>query len=183
MVETVDLTAVRPAGPGDPAGLRAYLQQLVGEPFLFAERSYGDELRLHFGEPRERARSRRPGQVRGSYVLGLQASGWVVKPGTGARVVFSSDAEPATDAPPDLGLTAGTRLTAADPTRQPGGYGLALTFADGASLVATPSAEPDPADIDGPPVPDWELLTPHGRLLHTGPGLVWGYTDTGSAVP
>lgn len=177
MVEVVDLTAVRPPGPGDPAGLRAYLQQLVGEPFLFAARSYGDELRLHFGEARERKSARRPGQVRGSYILGLRASGWVVKPAVGARVVFSSDAE-STDPAPDLGLVPGTKVTAADPTRSAGGYGLALTFADGSSLVASPSPEPDPADIPGSPVADWELLTPHGRVLTAGPGPVWGYDSS-----
>ncbi len=178
MVEVVDLTAVRPHGPGDPAGLRAYLQQLVGEPFLFAARSYGDELRLHFGEARERKSARRPGQVRGSYILGLRASGWVVKPAAGTRVVFSSDAEPAADAAPVLGLVPGTKVTAADPTRSAGGYGLALTFADGSSLVASPSAEPDPTEIECLPVADWELLTPHDRVLTAGPGSAWGYDSS-----
>ena len=179
MVGTVDLLATREPAAGDAAGLLGYLRQLVGEPFLSAVESYGGELRLHFGAARP-GRGPRP-RPQGSYVLELRASEWVLKPGAVPAVVFPADAEAgsavaARDPAAGLGLAPAVKVTAADLTRGPGGgYGLSLSFADGSALTVSPSAEPDPDDVPGPPVADWRLLTPHGRDLRVGPGPTWAY--------
>src|SRR5687768_14011300 len=69
--------------------LRAHLLQLVGEPYLLARMSYGDELTLHFGSRREakQRRLRAAGVAYGSYILSARASAWLLKPGSLPAIV------------------------------------------------------------------------------------------------
>src|SRR2546423_1423001 len=70
----------KPTAPGDDMGaLRGSLAHLVGEPFRFLRVSYGDELTLHFGDVRS-GRTRRTKDLHfGAYILGVRASGWLLK--------------------------------------------------------------------------------------------------------
>jgi len=65
MISFVDLRATRERS-ADYLELRAYLQQLVGQPFLFLRFSYGDELTLHVGQPTQYRSSRLTHLARGS---------------------------------------------------------------------------------------------------------------------
>ncbi len=59
--------------------LQAYLQQLIDQPFLSLRVSYGDELSLHFGQPRSYSSQRLKHLVKGSYILGSRASTWYLQ--------------------------------------------------------------------------------------------------------
>src|SRR4051812_16074990 len=94
MTGAIDLRGVyKPAGPDD-ASLRSYLSQLIGEPFLFARVSYGNELQLHFGTPREAKSPKLRNRVRGSYILGVRGSAWHLKSGTMPLVVEAGVSDP-----------------------------------------------------------------------------------------
>ena len=73
MLATVDLRGVQTRS-ADSELLQAYLQQMVGQPFLHFRFSYGDELNLHLGQPRPYSSPKLAHLVKGSYVLGARAS-------------------------------------------------------------------------------------------------------------
>lgn len=78
MLATVDLRGVQTES-SDQVLLNAYLQQLIGEPFLHCRFSYGNELTLHFGQPREPQSKKLKHLVVGSFILGARASDWYLK--------------------------------------------------------------------------------------------------------
>jgi hypothetical protein len=183
MAGTVDLREVRESAAGDLDGLAGFAQQLVGQPFLFARPSYGDELTLHFGQLREptSAKVKRP---RGSFVLTLRGSVWQIDPGAGSNLVLS---DTLTGTPLDLSaleshppVTAGSLTVAVRPFADPesGGFGLYLAFSDQSRVVIRPDVSDliTEADPDLPRLADWELFTPHDRVLRVGPGANWSYT-------
>lgn len=183
MLEMIDLRGERTKS-SDPIQLQAYLQQLVGEPFLLLRFSYGDELALHFGKAREYDSPRMKHRVKGSHILGMRASKWLLKSSSPPVLVIGSAENGAT--PGSLTLTK-EQLEAADFIR-PGsivvavavrpmtnsiaaGFGLSLLLSDGSAFLVTPEAiQSDPAD--------WELFTPYERFLKVGPGLEWSYLST-----
>src|SRR5437868_466461 len=93
MVTAVDLNSIRKPAANDAAGLLGYLQQLVGEPFLFFRPSYGDELTLHFGTPKEAVSAKLKERVRGSYVLTLRGSIWTLVSVKDKFLAFSNTQE------------------------------------------------------------------------------------------
>lgn len=187
----IDLRRSRGAAPDDLPGLRAYLAQLVGEPFRFARVSYGDELTLHFGDVRPARSPRLKNRSYGAYVLGVRGSPWLLKAGT-VPAVLSARVN-AGDVPSDFGEPVRKEDLEANPLIQPdsrvltaspfvikpvGGFGLQIRFSDGSTVHVFPA--PDAADPDDEALPelaDWELLSP-GGLLSAGPGVVWAFTPT-----
>lgn len=174
----------------DLAGLKAYLAQLVGEPFQFVRLSYGDEPTLHFGDLRAPRSPKLKSKLYGTYVLGLRASAWILKSRTRAELITAGVLHD--PLPPRFGqpvtrqeLESGTiiapqsRVQSATPfvVEPIGGMGLQLVMSDGSSLLALPqSPQPEASDeADLPELADWELLGPNG-LLSAGPHLEWSFT-------
>lgn len=183
----------------------AHLLQLVGEPFLFLSRGYGDELILHFGD---RAlgpvRMTKHGEFRyehGTYSLHLRGSAWLIKAGA-SSVIFSAGME--TDLTKAFGepigranavaecpIMPGARPTAMNPFlyTRPGvdGIGLRVELSDGSTLIVIPTPdEPEPTaglppDTTVFELADWELKTPH-FTLQVGPGQKWHLKSESSAA-
>ena len=110
--------SIHPA-PHELAGLNGVLQSLFGLPFLFARRSYGDELKLHFGSERTYDHPKLEGLSRGSHVLGLRASRWRLMGGE-----FSGTPPTSIEA-----LAAGTPVQMAFASAGSDGYNLAMILA------------------------------------------------------
>lgn len=191
MTTLVDLRQRRQAADPDIAGLRAYLAQLVGEPFRFSRVSYGDELTLHFGDLRP-SRSARSALKYGAYILGLRASPWLLKSGAEPAVVTAGipeEAGPAAfgeqlrkeDLEGGAFIAPESRVLAAVPVAlsRLDGFALEVRLSDGSALFALPgrSHAENPhgsGDDETPEVADWELLAPRG-LLSAWPGPRWTF--------
>ena len=182
--------------PSTASQFETSLLHLVGEPFLFLQRAYGDELILHFGE-------RAVGSVRstkcggfqyehGTFSVHLRGSAWLIKSAVsdalftgGIESEFTKAlGEPTrrADAVAECPLTAGAIVTSTKPflySRPPvEGIGLRIDLSDGATVIAIPTPdEPEPlSDVPtGAEVcqlADWELKTPR-FVLEAGPGRRW----------
>ena len=57
------------------------LTTIQGLPYLFARSSYGDELTLHFGTERGYNHPKLSGKVRGTHVLNVRGSAWLLRSG------------------------------------------------------------------------------------------------------
>jgi hypothetical protein len=174
----------------DLPGLQALLAaQLVGEIYLSAGLGYADELRMHFGTPREYTLPRFGKRTAGSHVLSLRGSAWVLKPGQWDMAIMSGLIPG--NVPPAFGQPLSREDWASGAFAEPGspvhratpflhvpvgGIGLQLILSNGTQLTVFPtSPEPDqPGDENLPPLADWELLTPRG-FLRVGPGTGWEY--------
>lgn len=189
MISMVNLNTTRERS-SDALELRAYLQQLVGQPLLFIRFSYGDELTLHFGQPLKYKSSKLANLSRGSYIIGARASFWLLRTHVPAAVVIGTSSasrlwsKHKSLTPEDVEesdfLRPGTRIVTADPfalttgTRSPYGFGLSLLLEHGASLLVIPS-RPSRRNHRRHRVADWEVFTPYDRYLAAGPGLFWSY--------
>lgn len=78
MISAFNLRDIQEPVEGDLGALKLYLQQIVGQPFLFFRESYGDELTIHLGHPKERQSPRLKNRVRGSYVVTVRGSLWTM---------------------------------------------------------------------------------------------------------
>jgi hypothetical protein len=204
MIELIDLRETRHECP-DRSDLQALLQQLVGQPFLFFRVSYGDELRLHLGEVQGYSNPKVQGRTRGSYIIGARASGLIVFSAPRHLLVTSGDGEagrsetPATARSVDIKtietggfITPGSIVTSAGADRSGPGFSLQLRFSDGSTAYIRPSpgsdeVEPEgeerSTDVGAREIPDWEILTPHQRILKVGPGPRWNYLDSTRGRP
>ena len=180
----------------DTTRFGSHLLQLVGEPFLFLSRGYGDELILHFGErllgPTRKTKHGEFRYEHGTHSLHLRGSAWLLKAGVSAAL-FSGGMEAdftkaigeptrRADAVAECPITPGALPTAMHPFpyTRPGvdGIGLRVELSDGSTVIVIPT--PDEADplADVPPqttvfeVADWELKSPH-FTLQVGPGQKW----------
>jgi len=192
MLQSVDLLAVQRKS-SDQSVLRAYLQQLVGQPFLHFRFSYGDELSLHFGSPRSYSSRRLKHLTKGSYIVAARASNWFLgATDPPATIMGTSDnstslpggAQPVSKAQLETSsfVKQGARILAADPilyasaSHSHTGFALVLLLSDGSTFFICPSLD-DPVQEDDV-VSDWEVFTPHERCIEVGPGLQWSYVDT-----
>ena len=198
MTQLIDLREIRGPTTGALADLQAYLLQLEGQPFLFTRVTYGDELSLHFGAPQEFHSPKIRRRVRGSYVLTARASAWRLHSMPAGCIVYA-DLLPYPAGPSarktvgarDLEqltlIRPGARVVSADILgfRLPWGIELGVSFSDGSTFFLTPLPPGNQAaNGEGlPPIADWELFTPHGRVLLVGPGFQWEYADAGSEDP
>jgi hypothetical protein len=166
------------------------VQQIVGEPFLFARLSYADELVLHFGTPREYTLPRCGKRMEGSHILSVRGSAWLLKSGTSPLAAWNGSfpedfPEPTGERLRTKSLEGGALVTTDARVvatglfalAKAGGHGLEVRLSDDSRLVVFPTpAEPDqPGDTDLPELADWELLSP-GGLLKVGPGHKWEYS-------
>ncbi len=198
MIDPVDLIETR-HDRSDLDGLRALVKQLVGQPFRFFRISHGDELRLHLGELRESPNPRMRGRSKGSHVIATRASSWIIYSAR-KRVLMSDEAldDPALDgaAKGRIELKSIERgdyvapdslVTSVRTDRAPGGFALRLGFSDDSTIYISPespSSEDPPGDdaesseeLEGA-ITDWEVMTPHQRILKVGPGERWNYADS-----
>lgn len=192
MVVAVDLRRPYQPSSDELAGLWACLQQLVGQPFLFFRLSYGDELTMHLGTPKEAASSKLRNRVRGSYVLTFRGSLWSLSSGP-EQTIWLADPLPVPAGSHarqvDIGeleknpiISRNAPVITASPfiASDSGGIGLLLSFADQSTLAIRPSLEAADSSEDLPQIADWELFTPHGKYLRVGPGLNWACLSSGS---
>lgn len=191
MLGTLDFRSVQ-ENSQDVASLRALVQQIVGEPFLCARFSYGDELTLHFGEPRKSRLKKLAHLVQGSYVVAARASSWYFKASGGTTVTVATNGSQTNPPNGFVRLTSeqvegrqlalpGARIVAADVAvarrTDTAGFTCALLLSDGSSLLIVPETEPA-ADVDqaAQEVADWEVfVAAHDRYLRVGPGPKWSY--------
>src|SRR5262249_46440894 len=198
MTQLIDRREIRGPSTGDLADLQAYLLQLEGQPFLFARVTYGDELALHFGTPQEFHSPKIRRRVRGSYVLTARGSAWRLHSMPAGCIIYAGllPHPPTPTARKQLQaqeleqmtlIKPGARVVSADILgfRLPWGIELGLSFSDGSTFFVTPmpAALQPHTDEDLPLIADWELFTPHGRVLLAGPGFQWQYADAGSEDP
>src|SRR5438445_7697546 len=191
MITAVNLNDIQESVDGDLTGLGLYLQQLVGEPFLFFRESYAGELTIHLGIPRERTSPKLQNRTRGSYVLSVRGSLWMMIAVEKRTLVLS-------DPPKQISAAELKKLSAIDIEKSPlvapgsqlvwalphiddlsGGIGLALGFSDQTRFVIRPEPpyyEDNSADDEElPEIADWELYTPIGRYLTVVRGRKWAY--------
>ena len=191
MISSFNLQDIQESVEDDLTGLGLYLQQLVGEPFLFFRESYGGELTIHFGIPKERKSRKLTNRVRGSYVLSVRGSLWMMIAVEKRILVLS-------DPPKQMPAAELKKLSAIDIEKSPpvrpgsqlvwalphvddlsGGIGLALGFSDQTRFIIRPeppySEDANSDDEDLPEIADWEMYTPIGRYLTVGPGQKWAY--------
>jgi hypothetical protein len=197
MLATIDLTGIEPASV-DSAALQAYLQQLVGQPFLHFRFSYGDELSLHFGQPRAYSSPKMKHLMKGSYILGTRASNWYIRTASPPAVIVGAQqfqAQPANGFKhlTELELEAsnfvqrGANIVCvyavpyALVDASPSGCGLSLLLSDGSSLLIMPESTEDagPTEDD---IADWELFTPYQRYLRVGPRMKWAYLPSNNSA-
>jgi len=197
MISFVDLRATRERS-SDYLELRAYLQQLVGQPFRFLRFSYGDELTLHVGQPTQYRSSRLAHLSRGSYVIGARASYWFLRTHVPPAIIVgdsrplsyaSKHRKPLTPEQVEKSelLRPGARIAGVDAitlgtgTRSAYGFGLSLSLEDSASLLVLPAPRLG-RNRRQQLVADWEVFTPYERYLSVGPGLRWSYLSSRMAT-
>lgn len=196
MLGMIDVHDVR-ENSDDLAALRAFLQQIVGEPFLHARFSYGDELMLHFGAPSKLRAAKLAHLSEGSYIVAARASSWYLKTTRGSAVTVTSNGLASSDQDGAKRLTTeqiegrqliepGARIVSATATAAGSesiatAFSCSLLLSDGSSLLIVPESDAD-NDFDDvtDDVADWEVFTPHERYLRVGPGRNWSYLPSRS---
>ncbi len=199
MIDLVNLKEIR-FESSDLEDLQALAKQLIGQPFQFFRVAYGEELRLHLGNLVNYSRSRTKGRTRGSFIIGSRASSWIVSSAT-THTLLASDSIKVV--PQDTVrvtrkvdirqietgryIAPGIVVVRATAERLQDGFSLHLVFADGSTAMILPNPETyeylsqgeqaAKGEVDME-ISDWEILTPHSRVLRVGPGERWCYVDS-----
>lgn len=182
-MNTVTNTSSVSASPeGDLSVIRDTLTKwLVGQPYLFSRAAYQNELTVHFGDRRPYSSPKMSGQTRGTHVLSVRASAWMLQSGTRPQMVSHGLVPLGSDGEPRAGqainpavlesgnfVAPGATVVRAEPLEvqgnTPSGIALTVRLTDGTLLTILPSAT-DPTET----LSDWELLAPDG-VLRVGPG-------------
>lgn len=158
-----------------------------GLPYLFARSTYGNELTLHFGKERKHTHPKLAGKMRGTYVLSIRGSAWLLRSGV-KPVIIGCGVYPMTapDKVKPFNVTAlesgaligqGATITKAVPLfAEPiNSVGLTIELSDGSSIMVLPTPPSNSSD-DLPEPADWELLTPD-KVYRVGPGLTYSVED------
>ena len=172
------------ASPGfDLSAIRDTLTKwLVGRPYLFSREAYQAELTVHFGDRRPYSSPKMADKSRGTHVLSVRASAWMLQSGTRPVMVSHGLAPLGSDGQPRTGqainpavlesgnfVASGATVERAEPLEVQGDplgrIALTVRLTDGTLLTILPSAT-DPTET----LSDWELLTPDG-VLRVGPGF------------
>ena len=203
MIALIDLKEIQ-FDRTDLAHLQSLLTQLVGQPFQFFRVFYGDELRLHLGALQSDSNPKMRSRMKGSYILGARASAWIVFSAPRRVLATSGDVD---IRQPDIHdpkwmdiksietggfITPDSIVEFARVDRSGHAFSLRLGFSDDSTIFIRPTpvsyesvaegetrsddlAEMEAAETE---IADWELLTPHQRILKVGPGLRWSYVDS-----
>jgi hypothetical protein len=178
----ITATTHLPISPDLLRELESHLaKELVGLRYLFSQMSRLDSLIVHFGEETMHNHPRLYHKRRGTFVLCLRGSAWLLRSGTKPIVIGSEQLFTRYSAQWKgynfLALLDG-KLIDADTTisratqmvvEPLNAIGLTLELSDGSMFLILPTP-PDATDADDLPEPaDWELLTPTQRL-RVGPG-------------
>lgn len=193
MITTLNFQELHSPKDDELSELDVILFQLVGQPFLFLRPSYGGELTIHFGIPKETRSPKLKRRVRGSYVLTTRCSAWFVSgidmamlSNPAAFGIKRSESElkkidlSAIESVSVSMIQPGMKVVSASTfPDESGGVSVVLGFSDQTRIMVKPEPahlEPTQKD-DGEELPDladWELFTP-GRHLKVGPGQLWSY--------
>jgi hypothetical protein len=142
-------------------------QSLIGEICHQVSFSYGDELKLHFGEMTPYDHPKLAHLLKGSWRFGARATPWIVKQGDRVLVVTS---ESDTDAETESAKAIVKQLEhkkLVDLTVDAETIRLILSFEDNYQLIL----EPDLEDDSG--LAYWELFMPTEQILTVGPSYFW----------
>jgi len=142
-------------------------QSLIGEICHQVSFSYGDELKLHFGEMTPYDHPKLAHLLKGSWQFGARATPWMVKHGDRVLVVTSeSDTDEETqNAKVVVKQLENKKLL--DLTVDAETIRLTLNFENHYQLIL----EPDLEDDSG--LAYWELFMPTEQILTVGPGYFW----------
>jgi hypothetical protein len=153
---------------------------LGGLPYLFARSVYANELTLHFGSERAYISPKLPGKVRGTHVLSVRGSAWLLQSGVrpvmvGCGVVpiaSPGSVKPFNVTALESGALIGQGAVVARATsfvvEALNAIGLSIQLDDGSRFTVLPTPPANDGD-DLPEPADWEALTPT-RILRVGPG-------------
>lgn len=142
---------------------------MIGENCHQVTFSYGDELRLDFGEISAYTHPKLAHLRKGSWQFGTRATPWILKQGEQVLIQIDIDAERSDlqiDALKDI-LRQLENKELINLTFITNNMGLTLVFEGDYQLIL----EPDLQDDSG--LTYWELLMPTEQLLTVGPGLSW----------
>jgi hypothetical protein len=198
MIELIDIMEVR-YNCQDLSDLRSLLKQLVGQQFRFFKIAYGDELRLHLGAIQKYSNPRMKSRARGSYVIAVRASSWLVYSAPHRMLAASDhfDLKPGDynskkrveikTIEADGYITPGSIVTSVDAQLVDAGFALSIAFSDHSTALIMPSSDSNLTDdtmesyaenTTEMETSDWEILTPHARILTAGPGDRWNYLES-----
>ena len=143
------------------------VQALIGETCNQVSFSYGDELKLHFGEMTPYDHPKLAHLLRGSWRFGARATPWTVKHNNQVLVVTS---ESDTDEQIAIAKEIVKQLEhkkLIDLTVEADTLRLTLSFEDDYQLILDPDLEDDSG------LAHWELFMPTEQILAIGPGYFW----------
>lgn len=142
-------------------------QTLIGESCHQVSFSYGDELKLHFGEMTPYEHPKLAHLLKGSWRFGARATPWTVRHHNQILVVTSeSDTEEETENAKVI-VKQLEHKKLVDLTVDAETIRLTLSFEDDYQLIL----EPDLNDDSG--LAHWELFMPTEQILTVGPGYFW----------
>jgi hypothetical protein len=144
------------------------VQALIGETCNQVSFSYGDELKLHFGEMSPYEHPKLAHLLKGSWRFGARATPWTVKHNDQILVVT---AEADTDEQTAIAKEIVKQLEhkkLLDLTIEADMLQLTFSFEDNYQLVLEPELDDDSG------LAYWELFMPTEQLLTVGPGFFWG---------
>jgi len=193
-VSTAELSLGSPGGVSQRVldNLKADLAvTLQGLPYLFARSGYGNELTLHFGTERDYAHPKLTGKIRGTHILSVRGSAWLLRSGIQPVMIACGIApkDPSLCGAKPFNVTVlesgaligqGAKVVRATPLAVGflNAIGLDLELDDGSGFTIFPTA-PDDDSADLPNPADWELLTPD-RVFRVGPEPNYSVEDFGA---
>jgi hypothetical protein len=143
------------------------VQALVGETCNQVSFSYGDELKLHFGEMTPYDHPKLAHLLKGSWRFGARATPWTVKHNNQVLVITS---ESDTDEQIAIAKEIVKQLEQKkllDLTIEADTIRLTLSFEDDYQLILDPDLDDDSG------LAHWELFMPTEQILAVGPGYFW----------
>ena len=148
--------------------LNQITQPIIGETCHQITFSYGDELRLHFGEMIAYSHPKLAYLRKGTWRLNTRATPWYLMIGNGLcsySSMFVNYKDAAECAKMSLQFLENKKLT--NFVINSDNFKLTLSFEDYCELIL----EPDLEDDSG--LAYWELMMPNEQILTVGPGMFW----------
>lgn len=166
---TINLTK-RVKEVADLGELKNITNEIIGEICWRASLSYGSELVLDIGAKIPYSQKSMAGEVKGTWILGSQATSWILEENTKIIVTSSDEAEKIKQ---NISLIENTTISQFDISFPD--LGLSMTFNGKYRLILMP-------DINDYDLPYWELFTPEQMVLKVGAGAIWSYISSNSLV-